>query len=316
MKKFLIKISVALGVVILLHIITAYLFANGKIDSFYVRFTSPEQHAFVLGNSRAAQGVIPNIVSENITAFSVEGPLFTYAFTLSTSPYGPYYLESIKRKMDHSTKNGLFIICVDPWSVSSDARMISDDPAFYAEAKTIPFNVKFVNMNPNWEYLVKNFHKGWGDMIIANTVRRAQTKLHKNGWLEVNVLMDTTRIKDRIKTKLQLYRQENFYSKKFSSIRLAYLKKTIEYLKSFGKVYLIRIPLDLNMAQIEKEYLPEFDKLIEDCAEDQKVIYLNYVANQKVEYRTTDGNHLYKEDAKIFSKRLAEDINQIEANWK
>ena len=32
-------------------------FAGGNTDSFYRRFTSPQQSNLILGNSRAAQGV-------------------------------------------------------------------------------------------------------------------------------------------------------------------------------------------------------------------------------------------------------------------
>ena len=310
MKKFLTKVGVSLGLVILVHCITVLFFANGKIDAFYLRFTTDKQHSLVLGNSRAAQGIIPNIVDESLSNLNFQGPLFNYGFSLSTSPYGPYYLESIKKKLDTTTTDGLFILSVDPWSISRDADLKTDDPSQYAEAHLIPYNMRFVNSDPNIEYLFKNYYKGWGDMIIANTVRTTQAELHPNGWLEVTIPMNAARHKQRVTEKVQRYRAENFYVKKFSPVRLTYLNKTIEYLKSFGRVYLVRIPLDPGLAEVEAEYLPEFDTLMRTCAMRNDVPYLNYLSENEL-YQTTDGNHLYKESAKLFSQKLAADIKKL-----
>lgn len=311
MRKFLFKVGISLGLVAILHIVTVLRFANGKIDGFYLRFTTPKQHSLVLGNSRAAQGIVPDVVEAGLEDLNFQGPLFTYGFTLGTSPYGPYYLESIKKKLDTSTRHGLFILSVDPWSISRDVILPSDDPSLYDEAKSIPNNMHFVNWDPNFEYLIKNYYKGWGDMIIANTVRTVQSELHPNGWLEVTIPMNTPRHEQRVAEKIRQYRNENFYSKTFSPVRLNYLRETIQYLKSVGHVYLVRIPLDKRLYEIENEYLPKFDSLMENCSRELNVPYLNYIHDYNL-YQTTDGNHLYKESSKEFSKRLAADIKKIE----
>ena len=307
MKKFLVKIGIALGLVVLVHGVTVLLFANGKIDVFYLRFTTPRKHSLVLGNSRAAQGIVPDVVDESLEDQNFQGPLFNYGFTLSTSPYGPFYLASVKKKLDPTTQRGLFILSVDPWSISRETALKTDDTTQYIDGRGFPYNMHFVNSNPNLEFLVKNYDKGWGDMILANTVRTVQSELHPNGWLEITIPMIKDRHEQRIRDKVELYRKQNFYAKTFSSIRLAYLKKTILYLKHYGQVYLVRIPLDERLAEVEKEYLPEFDQLMEDCASELSVPYLNYFADNTL-YQTTDGNHLYKESSKLFSKKLAQDI--------
>lgn len=313
MKKFLVKVGIAVGLAVAIHGVTVLLFANGKIDGFYLRFTTPPQHSLVLGNSRAAQGIVPSVVEASLTNLNFQGPLFNYGFSLSTSPYGPFYLESIKKKLDPTTRGGLFILSVDPWSISSEAHLRPKDTAEYFDAHNLPYNMHYVNTNPNIEYLIKNYYKGWGDMIVANTLRTVQSEIHPDGWLEVTIPMNKSRHAQRIQGKVERYRNENFYAKKFSSLRLEYLKKTIRYLKSFGKVYLVRIPLDKRLAEIENEYLPEFDQLMQDCSAALNVPYFNYFVDNEL-YLTTDGNHLYKESAIAFSKRLAEDIlkhNQI-----
>lgn len=307
MRKFLIKAGIALGLAVAVHGITVLLFANGKIDGFYLRFTTPAQHALVLGNSRAAQGVVPDVVDATLEELGFEGKLFNYGFSLSTSPYGPYYLASIKKKLDPATKNGLFIVCVDPWSISRKADLPTDDTLRYFDSRNLPYNMHFVNINPNLEYLFKNYYKGWGDMIIANTARTERIALHENGWLEVTVPMNKERYDQRILEKVKRYEQENINSKTFSAIRLQYLKKTIQYLKTHGEVYMVRIPLDARLADIEHAYLPNFDELMIDCSKELDVPYFNYFIDN-AKYQTTDGNHLYKESAKVFSKKLAEDI--------
>ena len=295
--------------VIAVHGITVLMLGNGKIDGFYLRFTTPKQHSLVVGNSRAAQGIVPSVVDEYLSGLNFQGPLFNFGFSLSTSPYGPYYLASIRKKLDFSTRNGLFILSVDPWSISREAHLTDKDTTYFFESKSLPYNMHFVNSSPNIEYLFKNYYKGWGDMIVANTVRTVQAELHPDGWLEVTIPMNKAKHDARIKDKVQRYRSENFYAKTFSPVRLDYLKKTIRFLKARGQVYLVRIPLDHRLAEIEHEYLPEFDQLMEKCSAETDVPYLNYFADNEL-YQTTDGNHLYKESAKLFSKKLAEDIRK------
>lgn len=310
MRKFLIKVGIALCVVALIHMVTVMLFANGKINGYYLRFTTSAKHSLILGNSRAAQAILPHLLDSSLAPLNFQGPMFNYSFSLSTSPYGPFYLESIKKKLDWSTRNGLFILAVDPWSISRESYLKSDDTTKFYDANSLPYNMTFVNTNPNWEFLLKNYDTGWGDMIIANTLRTTQANLHTNGWLEVTIPMNSKRHEERILGKIKLYRTQNFHAKTFSPIRLEYLTKTIQFLKAFGHVHLVRIPIDPRLADVEREYMPQFDSLMNTCARENDVPYLDYFADNGL-YKTTDGNHLYKESGKLFSKTLAEDIKKL-----
>ena len=93
---------------------------------FYVRFTSPTQHNLIIGTSRAAQGIQPTVLNEIIPNKS----FFNYAFTAAQSPFGPVYLKSIQKKIDTTTKNGIFIVTVDPWSISSKSKDPNDSSKF------------------------------------------------------------------------------------------------------------------------------------------------------------------------------------------
>ena len=89
MRKFLFRIGVSLTMAITIYGLTAVFFANGRIDPFYLLFTTPAQHSLILGNSRAAQGIVPSIVGASLEPLDFQGEPFNYSFTLSTSPYGP-----------------------------------------------------------------------------------------------------------------------------------------------------------------------------------------------------------------------------------
>ena len=77
-------------------------FAGGNTDSFYRRFTSPQQSNLILGNSRAAQGVRP----EFLHATNGE-KFYNYSFTIFDSPYGEAYFKSIEKKLDELENRGM-----------------------------------------------------------------------------------------------------------------------------------------------------------------------------------------------------------------
>ena len=112
MKKFITKIvlTIALPIVGLLAFLTLVF---GNTDPFYLRFTSPKQQNLILGTSRAAQGLKPEIF-RNVLGKD----FFNYSFTNAHTPFGPVYLESIKRK-HLEKKRGIFVIAIEPWSLCS-----------------------------------------------------------------------------------------------------------------------------------------------------------------------------------------------------
>ena len=95
----------------------------------------------------------------------------------------------------------------------------------------------------------------------------------------------------------------------FSQTRYEYLKKTIEILKSHGKVYLVKLPVDTRIAAIEARLLPNFDEKIDALAESVSVPYLNLM-NSDTKFTFTDGIHLYKDSAKDVSDELGKWISK------
>ncbi|HEY9115147.1 MAG TPA: hypothetical protein VIN10_10640, partial [Bacteroidales bacterium] len=198
MREFITKViifSAICGAVIF----AVFAFADGKSDAFYLKFTTPRQHAFILGTSKSAQGLQPEIFNEIIYPEN-ESHFYNYSFSVADSPYGPVYLESIKRKLDPSTKNGIFVLTVDPWSISS----MKEDTAngvYFGEEKGVLSNLRCVSMNPNIFYFLNSYQSSYFQ-IILNSKTQKREFLKKDGWLEIRVPMDSASVLERTNVKL------------------------------------------------------------------------------------------------------------------
>jgi lysophospholipase L1-like esterase len=62
------------------------------------------------------------------------------------------------------------------------------------------------------------------------------------------------------------------------------------------------------MAELEKQYQPDFDQQLARVANLNAVPYLNYL---DLVYPTNDGNHITRGAADQFSQRLAADIARL-----
>ncbi len=244
MNRFIIQILVFSSIVIICFVYVLSL-ADGYSDNFYLRFTTPKQHNLLLGTSRAAQGLVPAVFDKQL-----DKQFYNYSFTIGHSPYGPVYLESIKRKLIKDTKNGIFVIAIDPWSISSTSTNPNDSTKF-RELNRCLDNTKIVDMNPNIIYLHNNFGESYYKLLFPKKrSNNRQVFLHDNGWLEVSVSMDSNIVDKRIIKKIKTYRKKNLKIFKFSSFRLSYLQKTINYLRKHGEVYIVRLPVHPKMIKI------------------------------------------------------------------
>lgn len=298
MKRFLNKSIIFITPIILTFIV--YLGqANGYTDPFYIRFTTPKQDNLILGTSRAAQGLQPNVFKEIL-----KKDIYNYAFTVGHSPYGPTYLNSIKKKLSKTGKNNIFIVTVDPWSISS--RSINpNDSLNFREVKLCLGNTSIVNMKPNYLYILRNLN-GDFDKILNN--KKSGMFLHQNGWLEVSINMDSTSVNQRLNQKIEYYTEQNLPKYNFSSLRFEYLKKTITFLNQYGQVFIVRLPMHEKMFEIEEVLMPDFDEKIQSIIP-LTTDYLD-MTTQNSNYEFTDGNHLYKTSGKLVSKEIAKWIKK------
>lgn len=306
MQKTIIKLSVYILAVAGLHLLAAQL-AGGYFDAFYLRFTNGSSQAMILGSSRAAQGLQPGIINRGLAD---EGfiPVSNFAFTLANSPYGKTYYEAIERKLDRQPQDQakqLFLLEVNPWSIGQVQGKTAQE---FREVELVLGKVKSVahQGRPNYEYLIQHYPYSWGK-ILLDPFQKKEMLLHEDGWLEINIPMDSLSIATRTQSKLTQYRDDVLPSYVPSAERIAYLRKTIELLQIHGAVYLLRLPVHPSMLAIENDYQSDFDELMCQLADDQGIVYWRSNAIEG-EYQFTDGNHLSKVAGAAYSERLVERI--------
>jgi len=302
MRRFLIQVCV-FSLLPLTVCLVALSRLSGYTDPFYLRFTTPKQHSLIIGTSRAAQGLQP-VVTNNILH---RHDMFNYAFTIAHSPFGETYFKSIKSKLAPGTKDGIYIVAVDPWSISNTSKD-PDDADNFAEQDFALGKMSFVNMNPNIFYIFCCYDKPLITLVKKN--KDFSTFLHKDGWLEVTVPMDSVTVSTRLREKIFDY-QTNYLPKfKFSNIRWQYLIKTISFLQMHGKVYLVRLPVHDEIYRIEAQLMKGFDDKMNTLAKELNVPYKNVALHGKA-YEYTDGNHLTPASGKKVSAEVAEWIYSL-----
>ena len=282
----------------------AWVFIGGEDDPNYRRFTSPPAPSLVIGSSLCGTGIDPTVINESELRFA--GPLYNYCFAVSSSSYGPYYLESIKKKLQgHS--DGLFIVEVNPWTLS--VREPGTTENGFREADRFIAKMRIVSMNPNLEYIINHYSKSPIETIWDNILGHKENKYVDNsGWLRVNASMDRDKVQERKEGLLERYRgKAEQWS--LSPERVGYLGETISFLEGHGRVFVVRMPVSEEMLQVEQAYIPEFSSLVDSVATRHDGIYLDY-SNESGEYQTTDGHHLWQEDARRFTSRMLRSLNR------
>ncbi len=302
MNRFIIQV-IGFVVVVAISFIAILFQADGRTDAFYLRFTSPRQTSLILGTSRAAQALQPRILDSIL-----DQKIYNYAFTAAQSPYGKIYLNSIKKKLSATTKNATFILSVDPWAISSKTKQ-PNDSLHFREVGLMLDNTPSVSENPNLTYLFNNLGGQYYKILFPINTKMY---LHDDGWLELSLNMDSRSIKRRTATKLRHYRENTLPHFQFSSLRLAYLVETIQYLKQYGKVYIVRLPVSSPMMAIEEELMADFDTKIKKAI----VLTEGYLdlTPQNNNFVYTDGNHLYKKSGAVVSQKIAKWIQELENN--
>jgi len=295
MKRIIFQTTIFIVITALSFLLILYQ-ADGRSDAFYLRFTTKPKTNLIIGTSRAAQALQPQILD---AILKKEQPFFNYAFTLAQSPFGPVYLNSIQKKLDTTQTNGIFIVTVDPWTISSEIENPNDSTNF-REANLALANTKDVNVKPNLGYLYHNFGGKYHQILFpVNT----KMYLHEDGWLEMNLRTDTATINKRTLKKMKNYRFKVLPKYKFSSLRVQYLLKTIQYLNRYGEVFLVRMPVSEGMMEIENELMLDFDSKIKEAIFLSKK-YLD-LTKENSNFTYTDGNHLYKKSGAIVSEKIA-----------
>lgn len=309
MKKSIFRL-LTFSILPLLFICYAIYLTGKNTDDFYKRFSSPQQNSLILGSSRAAS-MNPEIIDKVIHSKYPNAKLYNYAFTWAHSPYGPKYLESIKKKIESDSKDGVFIVTVEPTALMVYKNQ-PDDPQYYTENDKSVAKTFMVAANPNLEYLLESY-----DFSITNELNK-KIRPEKNPMIEVSIL-DNGKVNGKVIKRFSAEKRKEinaekmkelknrFTELKLSAIRLDYLSKTIDFLEKHGKVIVVRMPVSKIPYDIENSALPDFDNIILNITKSKKVPYINY-NNYPNHYQWVDEVHLEPESMDKFSAVIAGDI--------
>jgi hypothetical protein len=307
MKNFLLKTGLYFGLLLAMIglFLTLIYLRPELVDHFYRRFTTPKGKSLILGTSRSAQGIKPSVINKRITNNNNE--IINHSFAFGPSSFGPNYLREIKQKVDPDVTNGLFIISVDPWSLTKDIDNMEDDTARYFEIRQKLFvgNLKSSSSNPNFEYL-KNY---WSNRfsIFENLFKswinyKRLIVLHEDGWLELSMPLEMEAISKRIVNSTAEYAEMKLI---ISGTRMKYLSEMVQFLNNKGTVVLVRMPVSKPMAELEAVRFPEFSDSIQAIANANNVHFFDFI-ELSGQFQTVDTHHLYKEEAERFSNFLCD----------
>lgn len=307
MRRFILKTLFVVAIIALCYVGIGYAFdAKGFSDWAYKRFTVDRQVSLIVGTSRSAQGIHPAVI-DNYSSFSqlYAGPMYNFSFTVSASPYGEPYYRAIEKMLRYGEKRGLFILSVDPWGLSY---WNDDNKDNLSERNLCLGKVPLLHCKPNIWYMLNYLNL----RNVLDWRPESMMKLQDDGWLRVDFQMEDSVVRKNIKDKLDLYVQ---YKVTPSQYRLSWLKKTISLFQQYGDVYLCRVPVYSGMLQLEDVRWPNFDEVMEEIARVHHVPYFNFRYDCE-SYRTTDGNHLYKDDGARFTQALCDSIATYSSNVK
>ncbi|WP_068940487.1 hypothetical protein [Chryseobacterium timonianum] len=309
MKKSLLRLII-FSILPLLVLGYAVCFLSKHSDDFYRRFTSPQQNSFILGSSRAAL-MDPAAIDSILHSKYPNTAMYNYSFTWAHSPYGPKYLESIEKKIKPETKDGVFIVTVEPTALMVDKKK-PDSPEFYVENDKSVAKTSMVAVNPNIEYLFESYEPSITNELNKKILPPKNIvgipAILDNGRYYVKIIKKTAPEKQEISNKrnMRLF-QERIDGLKVSENRILYLEKTIEFLNRHGKVMIIRMPVNKVAYSIEEKAFPDFDSRMQAVASKTKVSYINYDGLDST-YQWLDEVHLDEKSVEAFSAVVAKDV--------
>ncbi|AOW21717.1 hypothetical protein [Urechidicola croceus] len=305
-KALIVKISILGSLIILMYVGAAYNLSQNFVDSYYHKFTY-KSGSLIIGLSRGIYGVTPEVIEEEFNQ-EINKPVLNFAFDRVQSPYGDILLKAIKHKIDTTSSNGLFILSVSPASFFISNKINEENVKKIDEDKYLDRMTKF-NMNPNFEYIRKCYDGSLYRGFIGSpeNIRKS----HTNGWIEFKEGFGSYKVSE---TQIKGWKEENFLgylkvgeNQIKSEYRISKFEQTITYLKKHGKVVLVRLPLDKDFVDLENNFWKNFDNEMATISENQNVPYLNYTTASNT-YETFDGSHLFGYSAKLFTKKLCDDI--------
>lgn len=299
----MIRFSIRLLIFSIFPILTLYgvfLLENGKADPFYRRVIGGKKKSLIIGTSKAAQGLVPSVLNTKLGLYG-DDELYNFGFTITLSPFGDAYNIAIKKKIHEHTNDGIFIVTVDPWSLFS-FKSDPNDRSLMVDEKLFLGKLSSVSSNINFEYLLKYYINSYWEIPTRYFLDNPMN-LMESGWLMVKPQPDGER-QNRVYNSRVLEYKKKAMDLRFSKYRFSKFVELINYLQKKGSVYVIAMPVDENIYQIEKAIYPEMISEVEDICKLRKIPFKDF--NYKnVFYRYNDGVHLNYKASPIFSNDVA-----------
>ncbi|MFT6054428.1 MAG: ABC-type molybdate transport system substrate-binding protein [Roseivirga sp.] len=291
MKKLLLRILLLIVILVLPYCGFQYWIVT-KFGKDYFMLTHKSE-SVITGLSRAKR-ISPYVLQEELFLKSMPQNL---AYSNSVTPYGAYYLSFLKKKLIKSKVGSIHIVCVSPASIMDLVGALDNGRETYE----VIYNSKFVNSSPNIEYLWNQSAIILLESIKSQLIRDVKLIPHKNGWLEVILGPKYEKNKPPVMDQKLIQNSE----------RIDYLKQTIDFLKTTGKIYMVRMPISNEMVQMEDALFPGFNEMMQVIANDQNAQYFDYSnTGHLYEFHEIPGHHMDAINAQKFTKTLAIDIKQ------
>ena len=296
--KLILKLLIIAAAVVISFLIFYIAVSPEYIDIFYVRFITPRQSSLILGDSRAAQGLVPSVINQSSRQFS----FFNYAFTASYSPFCEDYLISIKEKLTHNIEGQMFIISIGPTQFTSyETTTASNTSSYLSSIKSVNGN-GFINISYFMSVNRKPLIYGLFNRVIGTAVN------HRDGWLQQRlVYVSPGELEERYTSGIIRF-ENSISARSWDNLKWNLFCDLIDFLKDSGAiVFLIRMPTSNDVNILENRYFPDFNERFYSYSLENQIIYLDH-SGLSNSYNSIDGNHLTEESAIDYSEYLSVEL--------
>ncbi|EOZ93752.1 hypothetical protein A33Q_3698 [Indibacter alkaliphilus LW1] len=290
----------------LISLFGVFLLENGTADTFYKRVIGEKKKSLVIGTSKAAQGIVPTVINSKLD-LKGENSLYNFGFTNIHSPFGESYNSAIRKKLCEATKDGIFIVTVDAWSLSSslpdpnNRSLMQDEKLFVGKLSSYSAKI-------NLEYLLQHYINSYYEIPLRYF---AQNSMHlmDDGWLKATPKIEGDRIKRVYESKVDEYERRG-RSVAFSEYRFNKFIELIDFLREKGEVYVVLMPVDDAINTIERSIFPELVEQLYKYCKSIGIPFKDFTVS-RTDYTYVDGVHLDYRAAPVFSNDLANWILEV-----
>lgn len=305
-SKFWLKLAIIATILLLMHG-AMLLIVDGRNNIALYKVSGEKKQNLIIGSSRIAQALNPDVFYEQ-----TQRDFLNLAISLSSTSYSEMYNEVIFEKLDENTSDGIFILALDPWIISRKYDECTNKE-LYPENDDNMANLWSYNTPLNVQFLIKDYQYAWGNILVTNLRNNATVIGHKNGWIEVTRPLDQETVDRKKKSKITGLK-ENAKEMRLSFSRLQALHELVSFLKTKGKVFFVRLPIDQELYEIENNFMPNFTDIAQriEVKYDAPFLDLQYLSKDVL---FNDGHHINKKFSPFISSKIIEWID-IELNKK